>query len=85
LPTRKRKQGIKCDLVNKSAIYKEKEKEKEKQSNGVMLETMTSKMTIDLNVLSSFMKNQVVSNLNRTLVVTIHRSGMRKENSHICK
>jgi hypothetical protein len=83
LPTRKRKQGIKCDLVNKSAIYKEKEKEK--QSNGVMLETMTSKMTIDLNVLSSFMKNQVVSNLNRTLVVTIHRSGMRKENSHICK
>jgi len=33
-----------------------------------MLEMMTSKKTIDLNVLSSFIKNQVVSNLNRTLV-----------------
>jgi hypothetical protein len=49
-----------------------------RQSNGVMLEMMTSKMTIDLNVLSSFMKNRVVSNLNRTLVVTIHMSRMRK-------
>jgi hypothetical protein len=49
-----------------------------RQSNGVMLEIMTSKMTIDLNVLSSFMKNRVVSNLNRTLVVIIHRSRMRK-------
>jgi hypothetical protein len=42
-----------------------------RQSNGAMLEMMTNKMTIDLNVLSSFIKNQVVSNLNRTLVVTI--------------
>jgi hypothetical protein len=42
-------------------------------------------MTIDLNVLSSLMKNRVVSNLNRTLVVTIHRSRMRKGNSHISK
>ena len=50
-----------------------------------MLEMMTSKMTIDLNMLSSFIKNQVVSNLNRTLVVTIHRSRMRKENSYIRK
>jgi hypothetical protein len=38
-------------------------------SNGAMLEMMT----FDLNVLSSLMKNQVVSNLNRTLVVTIHK------------
>ncbi|PNT59832.2 hypothetical protein POPTR_001G441040v4 [Populus trichocarpa] len=45
-----------------------------RQSNGVMLEMMTSKMTIDLNVFSSLMKNRVVSNLNRTLVVTIHRN-----------
>jgi hypothetical protein len=44
-----------------------------------MFEMMTSKMTIDLNVLSSLMKNRVVSNLNRTLVVTIHRSRMRKK------
>ena len=56
-----------------------------RQSNGAMLEMMTSKMTIDLNVLSSLMKNRVVSNLNRTLVVTIHRNKMRKENSHINK
>jgi len=55
------------------------------QSNSVMLEIMTSKMTIDLNVFSSLMKNRVVSNMNRTLVVTIHRSRMRKENSHISK
>jgi hypothetical protein len=60
-------------------------KKKKKQSNGVMLEMMTSKMTIDLNVLSSFMKNQVMSNLNRTLVVKIYKSEMRKGNSHICK
>jgi len=34
-----------------------------------MLEMMTSKITIDFNVLSSFMKNRVVSNLNRSLVL----------------
>jgi len=56
-----------------------------RQSNGVMIEMMTSKMTIDLNVFSSLMKNRVVNNLNRTLVVTIHNSRMRKENSHISK
>jgi hypothetical protein len=48
------------------------------QSNGATLEMMTSKMTIDLNVFSSIMKNRVVSNLNITLVVIIHRSRMRK-------
>jgi len=56
-----------------------------RQSNGAMLEMITSKMAIDLNVFSSLMKNQVVSNLNRTLVVTIHRIRMRKGNSHISK
>jgi hypothetical protein len=53
-------------------------KRNKRQSNGVILEMMTSKMTIDLNVFSSLMKNRVVSNLNITLVVTIHRSRMRK-------
>jgi hypothetical protein len=53
-------------------------KRNKRQSNGAILEMMTSKMTIDLNVLSSLMKKRVVSNLNRTLVVTIHRSRMRK-------
>jgi archaellum biogenesis ATPase FlaH len=56
-----------------------------RQSNGVMFEMMASKIIIDLNVLSLFMKNRVMSNLNKTLVVTIHKSEMRKENSHICK
>jgi hypothetical protein len=56
-----------------------------KQSNGVMLEMIMIKMTIDLNVLSSLMKNRVMSNLNRTLTVTIHGIRMRKENSHISK
>ena len=49
------------------------------QSNGVMLDIMTSKMIIDLNILSPFMKNRVVNNLNRVFVVTIHRSEMRKK------
>jgi hypothetical protein len=66
-------------------IYNLQRKRNKKQSNGVMFEMMPNKMTIDLNVLSSFMKNQVVSNLNRTLVVTIHRSKMRNGDSHICK
>jgi hypothetical protein len=34
-------------------------------------------------VFSLFMKNRVVNNLNRILVVTIHRSRMRERNSHI--
>jgi hypothetical protein len=51
-----------------------------KLSNNMVasLEMMMSKMIIDLNMLSSFMKNQVVSNLNITLVVTILTSRMRK-------
>jgi hypothetical protein len=44
-----------------------------------MFKMMKNNMTIDLNVPSSFMKNQVVSNLNRILVVTIHKSEMRKK------
>jgi hypothetical protein len=72
---------MECDLVKKFAICKEKKR----QSNGAMFEMMTSKITIDLNVPSLFMKNQVVSNLNGTLIVTIHWSRMRKGNSHIRK
>jgi hypothetical protein len=66
-------------------IYNLQGRRNKRQSNGVMLEMMTSKMTIDLIVLSSLMKNQVVSNLNRALVVTIHKRRMRKGNSHISK
>jgi hypothetical protein len=66
-------------------IYNMQKRINKKRSNGIMLEMMTSKITIDLNVLTSFMKKQVVGNLNRTLVVTIHRSEMRNENSYICK
>jgi hypothetical protein len=59
-------------------IYNLQGRRNKMQSNGAMLEMMTSKMTINLNVLSSFMKNRVVSNFNRTLVVTIHRSRIRQ-------
>jgi hypothetical protein len=45
-----------------------------------MLDIMMSKMKIDLNVFSSFVKNWVVSNLNRTLVVTKQYIGVRWEN-----
>ena len=63
-------------------IYNLQGRRNKRQSNGVMLEMMKSIMTIDLNMLNSFMKKQLVSNLNRTLVITIHRSEMRKENSY---
>ena len=53
-----------------------------RQGNGAMLEMMTSKMTIDLKVLSLLVKNQIVSNLNRTLVVTSLISGI-KQQSHV--
>ena len=36
---------------------------------------ITNKMTIDLDVFSSFMEDIIVSNMNGTLVVTIKRSG----------
>jgi hypothetical protein len=66
-------------------IYNMQKRINKKRSNGIMLEMMTSKITIDLNVLTPFMKKRVVGNLNRTLVVTIHMSEMRNENSYICK
>jgi hypothetical protein len=50
-----------------------------------MLEIMKSKMVIDLKIFISFMKNQVISNLNRIVVVTIHMSGIRKKKFYICK
>jgi hypothetical protein len=67
---------IKCDLVKK--IYNLQRIRNKKQSNGVMFEMMMSKMIVNLNMLSSVMKNRVVSNLNKTLVVTIHRSRMKE-------
>ena len=38
---------------------------------------ITDKMTIDLNVFSSFMEDIIVSNMNGTLVVTIKMSSGR--------
>ena len=35
------------------------------------------KMTIDLNVFSSFMEDIIVNNMNDTLVVTINRNSRR--------
>jgi hypothetical protein len=54
-----------------------------RQSNGVMFEMMASKITIDLNVLSLFMKNRVMSNINKTLVVTIYRSDEKRKLSYL--
>jgi len=65
-------------------IYNLQRRRNKRKSNGVILKMMMSRMKIDLNVLSSFMKNRVVSNPNRILVVTIHSSRMRKRYSHIC-
>ena len=42
---------------------------------------ITNKMTIDLDVFSSFMEDIIVSNMNDTLVVTIKRS--TRECGHI--
>ena len=39
-----------------------------------MNKMITNKMTIDLDVFSSFMEDIIVSNMNGTLVVTIKRS-----------
>ena len=36
---------------------------------------ITDKMTIELDVFTSFLENIIVSNMNGTLVVTIKRSG----------
>ena len=38
---------------------------------------ITDKMTIDLDVVSSFMEDIIVSNMNDILVVTIKRSSRR--------
>ena len=47
-----------------------------------MLKVMKSGVTINLNILGLFMKDKVVSNLNSTLVVTIHLSRRRKKNNY---
>ena len=50
-----------------------------------MLEVVTCEVTINLNMFSHFMKDEVVSNLNSTFVVTIHWSRTTKENARIKK
>jgi hypothetical protein len=49
----------------------------EGERDGAMLNVMMRKMTINLNIFSAFMKELIVSNLNNTLVITIHRTGVR--------
>ena len=39
-----------------------------------MLKVMTSEVTTNLNIFDLFMKNEVVSNLNSTLVITVHHT-----------
>ena len=42
---------------------------------------ITDKMTIDLDMFSSFMENIIVSNMNGTLAVIIKRSSRRYEHT----
>ena len=79
MPTKIQKHGSGCDLVNKSTICWKKKK---MQSESLMLKVMKSGVTINLNILGLFMKDKVVSNLNSTLVVTIHLSRRRKKNNY---
>ena len=58
-------------------IYNLQRRRNKRQRNSVMLEIMTSKITIDLNVFSVLMKNRVVNNLNRTLIVERRNKGQR--------
>jgi hypothetical protein len=39
-----------------------------------MLEIVTCEMTININVLSVFLKNKAAGNLNDTIIITIYRS-----------
>ena len=56
-----------------------------RQSESVMLKVMASEVTINFNILSSFMKDKAMNNLNNTLIVVIHKSRTRKINTHINK
>ena len=59
-------------MVNKFTIYKEGIKGKE----SVLLKVMMIVVTMNLNMLSPFINNIIVSNLNSIFVVTIHLSGI---------
>lgn len=65
-------------MVNKSTIYKEGIKGKE----SVLLKVMMIVVTMNLNMLSPFINNIIVSNLNSIFVVTIHLSGIVTKLSH---
>ena len=56
-----------------------------RQSESVMLKVMASEVIINFNILSSFMKDKAMNNLNNTLIVVIHKSRTRKINTHINK
>ena len=45
----------------------------EGQGDSTMLNMMLSKMTVDLNMFSTLMKDSIVRNLNGTFIITIHR------------
>lgn len=50
-----------------------------KQSESVMLKVMTSKVTINLNMLDIFIKDGVVSNLNSTFLSRYIEAGQERE------
>lgn len=46
-----------------------------------MREIMTNKVTINLNMLCTFIKDIVVSDLNSTIIITINQSGSKNKDS----
>ena len=49
-----------------------------------MLKVIMSKVIINLNMFGPFIKDEIVCNLNNTLIVTIYKSGTKKK-IHISK
>ena len=45
------------------------------KANETIHEFMPNKMTIELNVFGALVKHRVLGNINRSLVVTLHRDG----------
>lgn len=53
-----------------------------RENESVNLKMLSDNMTINFNILDSFMKNYIMCNLNSTLIVTIQRSRKRKINTY---
>ena len=70
----KKKENHSNIVINGKQFCNLLERTNQRQSESLMLKEMMSDVTINLNILSNFMKDKVVSNLNRTLIVTMHHT-----------